>query len=80
MARLPSMFKVTGQEVVDRKLVVSFYVRWWHPAAWRMMWQCAGKEYELSAIDRLRVAGFILKLAARSIVRGHDPVRPALKK
>ena len=69
MARLPSMFKITGQEVRDGQLYIKFYVRFWHPSAWLMVWQRANAAYELTALDRLRVIGFTVRLAIRSIFR-----------
>ena len=69
MAGFPSMIKVTGQKIEGDKIVISFYVRFWHPAAWRMVWQRCNASYELTALDRLRVIGFTIWLAVRSIFR-----------
>ncbi len=68
MAKLPGMFKVTGKKIEGNKLIVNYYVRWWHPSAWLMMWRWQ-QPHSLTVWQRITLFGFLAKLVITSFFK-----------
>ena len=68
MARLPGMIKVTDRQIDGNKMIIKYRVRWWHPSAWRMMWEVMQK-FKLTRGQQVRIFGSVAMAAVRSIFR-----------